>query len=420
MTATARGRIRWLAGLAVLAAFALMRAPGALRAEPEIHRRLEPLHPWIPVVDDPAKADSAWRGISALLPTLADSAQRGFGWYLLYCAASSVGHVDSMRVAAESSFVYSPTDPSGFRELSHYLARAGHHLELALACAERAYQVPHQIAPKEQRLEDLRWLGHIQNKMGRDTAAIATFEQHVRESKTLDAWVLYRLGGLYTRNGRADRAIDRYTVGLSTFPQDSTDAAYASEQLDSLLAARGGDVAVAQARIARTRAASAHRYWLEDHRDGAAVPPGAFVDMAGAPVAPLCDARGITVVYAWATWCGPCRRSLPQLQSWAARPRTRAVRVVTVDAEGEPLADSRAKVEKFVSESHLTLPVQRADSAAAARWKLGGFPMTLVLKDGRIVYRGHAGGLVDGLEAQLASLGSRPVTDAMPIEGVTR
>ena len=96
------------------------------------------------------------------------------------------------------------------------------------------------------------------------------------------------------------------------------------------------------------------------------------------------------------------------------------MRVVTVDAEGDPLEQSRAKVEKFVADSRLTLPVLRADSAAAARWKLGGFPMTLVLRDGRIVYRNHGGGLVDGLEAQLASLGSRPLTEAPPIEGVTR
>lgn len=420
MTSSVRGRVRWLSAFAVLAGLAVVSRTDRVQAEPEIHRRLEPLHPWIAAVDDPAKADSAWRGISALLPTFADSAQRGFGWYLLYCAAAAVGHVDSMRVAAESSWVYSPNDPSGFRGLSRYLGHAGHHLELALVCAERAYRVPDQPAPKEQRLDDLRWIGHIQNKLGRDSAAIATFEQHVRESPQPDAWVLYRLGGLYTRTGRADLAMDRYTRGLSAFPQDSTDAAHAAAELDSLLHARDGNVADAHARIARTRAAAARRYWLDDHRDGAEVPPVALVDLAGARVAPLRDARGITVVYAWATWCGPCRHSLPQLQSWAARPRTHPVRVITVDAEGESLAASRAKVEKFVSESHLTLPVQRADSSAAARWKLGGFPMTLVLRDGRIVYRGHAGGLVEGLEAQLASLGSRPVTDATPIEGVTR
>jgi hypothetical protein len=33
--------------------------------------------------------------------------------------------------------------------------------------------------------------------------------------------------------------------------------------------------------------------------------------------------------------------------------------------------------------------------------------MTFVLRDGKIVYRGHGGELFEGLEAQLASLGSR-------------
>lgn len=389
-------------------------------AEPEIYQRLAPLKPWIAVVDDSATADSAWRGISALLPSLADSAQRAFAWYLLNSAALALGHVDSMRVAAESSFAYSPNDPAGFRDLSRYLVRAGHHLELALSCAERVLAVQGQPWAKAQRLDDLRWLGYIQLKLDRDSASAETFELQLRESDSPNAWVLYRLGGVYARRGRADLAIDRYARGLSAFPQDSADAAHSTGMLDSLLAARGGDSAQVHVRVASARAAAARKYWLDDHHDGAEAPAVALVDLAGGRAAPLRSSRGITIVYAWATWCGPCRHSLPELQTWAAKPRTRPVRVVTVDAEGDPLEQSRAKVEKFVADSRLTLPVLRADSAAAARWKLGGFPMTLVLRDGRIVYRNHGGGLVDGLEAQLASLGSRPLTEAPPIEGVTR
>lgn len=114
------------------------------RTEPEFHRRIAPLAPWIAIVDDPAQADSAWTGLAALLPTLPDSVQRGFGWYLMYSAAAALEHVDSMRVAAESSFVYSPADPSGFRSLAQFLARAGHHLDIAERYATRTLQVPGQ------------------------------------------------------------------------------------------------------------------------------------------------------------------------------------------------------------------------------------------------------------------------------------
>jgi thiol-disulfide isomerase/thioredoxin len=396
-------RVSWAAAL--LLAIAIVPAS---RAEPEIHHRLAPLTPWIKIADDPAKADSVWTGLAALMPTLSDSAQRAFGWYLMYSAAEALGHVDSMRVAAESSLVYSPRDPSGLRGLSQYLARAGHHLELAERCATRTLEIKGQPAGQAQWLDDMRWLGYIQLKSGKDTTAITTFERYIRESPAPNAWVLMRLGRLYARQGHARPAIDRLTLGLAQFPVDSTDAAVSSTLLDSLVASQGGDVAATRARVAKGREAAKRAYWLDANRDGHAVPEGALALLGSDHRESLRGAHGITVVYAWATWCGPCRHALPDLERWAARPRTTPVRVVTMNAEGEPLESTRVKVSKFMDEQKLHLPVLLADSAATTSWALQGFPTTLVLRDGKIVYRGHGGEMVEGLEAQLISLGSKP------------
>src|SRR5262245_10422637 len=165
------------AAVALLFALAVVPAP---RAEPEIYKRLEPLKPWVKISDDPAKADSVWTGLSQLMPTISDSAQRAFGWFLMYSAAEALGHVDSMRVAAESSLVYSPRDPSGLRSLSQFLARAGHHLDLAEKCAARTLEIDGQPIIPAQRLDDMRWLGYIQLSSGKDTTAIATFERYVK------------------------------------------------------------------------------------------------------------------------------------------------------------------------------------------------------------------------------------------------
>lgn len=398
---------RWVCASCAVMLFAVLGGR-SVKAEPEIHQKLAPLEPWMSIADDPSKADSVWTSLGAALPTFADSAQRGFGWYLMFSAATALGHVDSMRVAAESSFVYSPNDLSGFRELAHYLSRAQHHLDLALACATKVVETKNQPIPHDLALDDLRWLGYIQLQLGQDSAAAATFEERLKRDSRANAWTSYRLGRIYARTARPDLAIERLTQGLAAVGQDPKDSTQARNMLDSLLAARGGDRDAAQTRIAEARAKAERRYWLEDWREDRPAPKAAFVDLRGAPTASPRDQRGLTVVYAWATWCGPCRKSLPALQAWASRSRTKPVRVLTVNAEGEPLTEARDKVAKFVASQGLQLPVIMADSVAAARWRLGSFPTTLVLQDGRIVYRNHAADLVTGLEAQLATLGSRP------------
>lgn len=399
-------RARRLALTAGLLSLLLATTIVAARSEPAIHEKLRPLKLWAKVVDDPATADSAWAGIAAYMQEHADSSERAFGWYLLYCAAQANGRIDSMRVAAESSMVYAPNDPSGFRDLAIYLAKAGHHLELAETAAHRTLDTPHQPIQPAQRRQDMRWLAHIQRKRGHLQDAIATYESCVTELDTPDDYALRHLGWIYAGQGRADEAIDRLTRGLSAYPVDSVSSVELGQLLDSLVTAKGGDAAAVNARIERDRASAKRRYWLENYRVGKPAPRTPFLAADLSKQQDLGAGRGITVLYVWATWCGPCRSSLPALDAWAVRPRTKPVRFVTVNTEGEPLDQARIKVEKFFGEKHLSLPVAYADSATAAKWKLTGFPMTLVLKDGRIVYRDHAGGLVEGLDAQLADLGS--------------
>jgi len=383
--------------------------PRAVRAEPEIYQRLDPMRHWAQIADDPAKSDSVWAGVAAMLPTFTDSTQRAFGWYLMYSAAQSLGRLDSMRVAAESSFVYSPHDPVAPLEFARYLGRAGHHLELAEELAQRAFASAGLGTIPAQRVENLKWLGYIQARLGKYELAATTYEQAVAELDPAGAWLYCRLGNIYKRLGQPERAIDRLTLGLSSFPIDSAETFNSGALLDSLVKARGGDVHELHTRITHAQLAAKEHYWLGSHRAEGPVPRAKLVELGTRRAAPSQAKSGITVVYAWATWCGPCRHSLPVLQEWAKAPRTLPIHVVTLNADGDPIEQALPNVAKFVAEQKLTLSVLLADSVAAAAWKLEGFPCTFVLKDGKIAYREYSGQLVEGLEAELESLGSRRV-----------
>ncbi len=83
----------------------------------------------------------------------------------------------------------------------------------------------------------------------------------------------------------------------------------------------------------------------------------------------------------WATWCGPCQRELPALQSAAERYAGR-VHFVGVD-QGE----SAATVQKYVDELGLTFTIPLdEDHAVANRYNVVGLPITFFI-DGEGVIR---------------------------------
>jgi thiol-disulfide isomerase/thioredoxin len=59
-----------------------------------------------------------------------------------------------------------------------------------------------------------------------------------------------------------------------------------------------------------------------------------------------------TLVNAWASWCGPCRREIPMLQALAGnlKPQSIEVVLVTVDAPKD-----EAKALSFLKDNHITL-----------------------------------------------------------------
>lgn len=91
-----------------------------------------------------------------------------------------------------------------------------------------------------------------------------------------------------------------------------------------------------------------------------------LVDLAGTSV-PLTRALGrATVINFWATWCGPCRMELPELQQLSNEFGRRGLVILAVNLESQPVpADKmsryldlmRPRIDSFSRTSNVTLPM---------------------------------------------------------------
>ncbi|MFT5472815.1 MAG: parvulin-like peptidyl-prolyl isomerase/peroxiredoxin [Candidatus Promineifilaceae bacterium] len=101
-----------------------------------------------------------------------------------------------------------------------------------------------------------------------------------------------------------------------------------------------------------------------------------------APVALRRGSNDVAVVEFWASWCGPCRYSIPHLNTLHAELKKRGVSVVGLTDEAPSVVSS------FMLETPMDYPVG-AGSRASSDYGVESLPTAFVVKGGRIVWRGH-------------------------------
>jgi len=103
----------------------------------------------------------------------------------------------------------------------------------------------------------------------------------------------------------------------------------------------------------------------------------------------LADFNGkVIVINVWATWCGPCRREVPDYEKVRKEFSGKQVEFIALTTE-DPLA-ARDKVQKFARDFHFGFRIGWADRETARVLMNGknAVPQTLVLgPDGHVVQR---------------------------------
>ena len=80
----------------------------------------------------------------------------------------------------------------------------------------------------------------------------------------------------------------------------------------------------------------------------------------------------------WATWCGPCRLELPIVQKLYDRYSDRNFVVLTVNLDAD-----RRKIEPFLREYNISLPVYFAAPEDAGQMTQWGIPSTFIVGSDR-------------------------------------
>jgi cytochrome c biogenesis protein CcmG, thiol:disulfide interchange protein DsbE len=117
---------------------------------------------------------------------------------------------------------------------------------------------------------------------------------------------------------------------------------------------------------------------------GARAPAFSLPELDGNGKLSLASLHGKTVVLNFfASWCGPCKREAPHLESVWRRYRSDGVVVLGVDS-----GDAKSDARRFLSAHGVTYPVvfDPSETLALGPYAVGGLPGTYVINpSGRVV-----------------------------------
>jgi thiol-disulfide isomerase/thioredoxin len=141
---------------------------------------------------------------------------------------------------------------------------------------------------------------------------------------------------------------------------------------------------------------------------GAPAPAYAAKTMAGDSVSLASMRPKVVLMNVWATWCGPCRKEIPDLIAINAKYKSRGLEVVgiTVDADG-----SDNEIRKFVADFKMDYTIWKdPDDRVQTTFLMSGVPATFLVDKAGVLRWKTTGALVPG-DSTLTAAIERALSD---------
>ena len=125
--------------------------------------------------------------------------------------------------------------------------------------------------------------------------------------------------------------------------------------------------------------------------------------------------REVVILNFFATWCGPCREEMPELQRYTDSLQGKSVTILGIDVE-----EKRSLVEDLVKGLHVRFPVALDESGAVARaFGVTAYPTTVIVgADGRIAH--YESGAISNADVALGRLVGAQLEALAGARGISR
>lgn len=95
-----------------------------------------------------------------------------------------------------------------------------------------------------------------------------------------------------------------------------------------------------------------------------------------------------TLVVFWEVWCPHCKKEMPKLAEEEAELKAKGVQVVAMTKITKSATEE--KVTEFLKENKVKFPVgKEKDGSMSQAFAVTGIPAAALVKDGKVVWRGH-------------------------------